>query len=733
MRDYISEKDRAFPGLILLLGLVNGALPCLATGVSFLAAFAWIFPGLGLCLCCAKPRIFARFALFSMLGFFSACWQLHLPAKHYEKFLPGSSSCGAEAELMITDTTCTGQLVEWMPNPKLVDARVLSFRFTDDEKFRKSEGKILLRLPVDSPRVQYGDTLRVQGAFVRSPPALFEGAFDFQRYLRSQGVERIFESASVEIISQPSLLSAAGLFRGILKMRDFLMARFSDGVTEISNKKMLGALVFGTRQGLDFETRQAFVRSGTVHVLTVSGFHVGLLAAIFLWMLRPLPFRARYLILPIIVLIYVLTTGMQPPAMRALLMISVWSLHRAFLWSPSSLNVIFVSAALIIAWNPFVMLDMGFQYSFTCVFFLLASWQGLRAWGEGLSERLKWIPPAALRFRTIVEHRVALNIFAAMASCVVAWLASYGITLFYQGLYVPMAVPANLLALPVAWCLFMLAAVKFFLLPFAFLSCWTGHLLEYLLEVLTAICGLFAGAHGEFAGKPSLWTIPFFYTSLLLLVSTRRNWVFNGAAAMLAAVLISWHLAPLSSPPSLGIFLGGRSQEPALVLCEAAAGRATIINVPSFEAARGILNFLSCRGIGTVDTVLISRGRRACYDGTKILLSTIPVGQIILPSDALRYPQGQELSIKAFEAGTALVAVKGIRRIWHLSQGGISASFGEGDFSMDLKSGGHSFSVKMLDNGLGEHKIIFCGDSGIKREFIMQNSNQLRFAELRLN
>lgn len=72
-------------------------------------------------------------------------------------------------------------------------------------------------------------------------------------------------------------------------------------------------MLFGCRQGIEYQTRLDFIRSGTIHILTVSGLHIGMFAGVMFLLLAFLPFRMRCVIVPLLTALYALSTGLQMP------------------------------------------------------------------------------------------------------------------------------------------------------------------------------------------------------------------------------------------------------------------------------------------------------------------------------------------------------------------------------------------------------------------------------------
>jgi ComEC/Rec2-related protein len=475
-----------------------------------------------------------------------------------------------------------------------------------------------------------------------------------------------------------------------------------------------------------------FISSGTIHVFTVSGLHVGMLALLLFWLLRGVPFSTRHVIVPGLVFFYVLTTGMNPPAVRALLMISMWSLCRALLLYTPALNIVFFSASLLILLNPLYLLDIGFQFSFIVVSFLIASTRTILHWLNLLSEKQKWTPPALKTRRSIYSSKTVRLILASLAGCVVAWLASSGITLYYQGIYVPSAIFANLLIMPVVWLLFAAVFVKLVLHPVSWLIIFTGGFFRFLLKLIVIICGFF---HFYFdnlpAIRPELPSLLIFYTALFIMVTAMRKRTFYISAAIVLTVTIYWHSSAFFKSPEITIFHGGSSNEPAIVLCFPAQKSATVINAPSWEAGGDIANYLKFNGISSIDRlVLCGTTKDFCAGGSR-LLSAMNVEQLIIAGK----PRGKyvnELIQTAASSDTSIVSLPGIEANgmaeYRFSRPDLKLNIKKENFAIEYSVPALNIKFDFFDNQLGMRELMITCD-GKSRLVKLENSSVMEITE----
>ena len=638
------------PALLILIGVINAALPLvLDPEMAWLHVFLYNLPLLVL-----GAFLLSRFRFFVLLvaiaaGLASTVIHHEYTAASYVSLL-GDRDRGAQIKIKVVDTSCCGKSVGWLPNPRLLIAKVIAVKLNASERWQKTYGKVAVRLPDDCPLLEYGEVITLDGTFRRTENNfLYQKSFvpadssrpissgivkalpvpgsrQFTDYLKSRNIPRIFYSRKLI----DNITGDAGIYAPVLAVRNFLLIKVTEGIESLKCRNLLATLLFGCRQGLDYDDKANYIKSGTIHIFTVSGLHVGILAVILFWLLRPLPFRRRHLLVPLLVFLYVLSTGMHPPAMRAWLMISIWCVCRAMLLYIPALNIVFLSAALLLLKNPFYLRDMGYQFSFVVVGFLILSSRNIREWEKLAEELVSWIPskyrnPLAFRLR-----KWRRQILLSLAGCVVAWLASSGICLYYQGIYFPFSILANFLLIPFVLILFNLVFVKLLLCGLSFVLPLSAFLVENTVRIIDSIAGVSLGIfESTNAAAPVFWGLMVFYTALLLFVTARRHWSFITGGAVMIAMISFWHFSGIFVKPSLTMISGGDSQEPAFVIIDPGANNAVVVNIPSYEAGLFIAERLGRSGVRHVDILIFSGSRKDFCAGTTAFLRSVKVREAV--------------------------------------------------------------------------------------------------------
>ena len=652
-------------GLSALSREIAGKLPCGVVLAGILCALLpeYLFPELKIAAILIPPlaalallpllgaeNTLFKFALPSLLAMGSLAWHAEcLKRDPVAAFAQNRPAVGAVAELTVSDPSVCGTRLRWMPVPKSLFCRIERARYSIAGKWQNIGGDVMVRLPKEYPALRYGDKLLAEGVLEEPEPPVFPGGFDYGKYLKARGVRRIFRlTEPPEVIGYKRTLTGA-----LLEVRDGLLDRLLSPISSVPDKTLCAAMLFGCRQGIEYETRQEFIRSGTIHILTVSGLHIGMFAGVLFLLFSFLPFRARCILVPLLTALYAWSTGLQMPAFRALIMLCSWCFLRAFLLRGSALNAVFLACAFLLVWNPFQLADPGFQYSFTAVFFLVASLPVTREWADAFLEKTRWIPADHTPRTAFWKIRLKRTIFASLSGCVIAWMASFGLTLLYQGITTPFSVLANFLVLPLSWlCFFVFclgSLLGIFFPPLLLPGTWLLHLLA---GAINGVCAYFAGL-GEFIRpEPAAWTVAAFLLFFALLLGSRSRRTALSALVLLGVILFFWCADLFRIPePEAAVVSGGGMEQPVLLVSLPEYDFSLLVNAPDFSAAREAAAYLKRRGHASLSYLILTSGRATETRGAKYLFPVFRVENLVMMKPAFNAGAAKEAYATACENG----------------------------------------------------------------------------------
>ncbi len=315
-----------------------------------------------------------------------------------------------------------------------------------------------------SPSFKYGDKIVMVNKLQRIPPAYNPNQFDYQRYCANKSIyHQVFlQENECRILGSDYGNWIVGM---ALELRHKLKAKFEKVVLDYESLSVCAALIFGHRSDFSSEVLQTFSETGTIHVLSVSGMHVGIVFFLLNFMLSRLgKYKSgrwiRFLFMLLVIWSYVILTGMAPSILRAGMMISFLLIADLTKRNYGSLNALFASAFFLVLFDPFLLLDVGFQLSYAAVFGLFTLYPLLRS-----RIRVKWLP-----FRLCVE---------LILVSIAAQLFTVPFALYYFHQFPTYFLLGNLLiAVPSA--LLMYLGILLAISPFVTLNLFLGKCLTFL-------------------------------------------------------------------------------------------------------------------------------------------------------------------------------------------------------------------------------------------------------------
>lgn len=327
------------------------------------------------------------------------------------------------------------------------------------------------------PEYHYGDILRVTGEL--ETPRAFED-FDYKSYLEHQGIYSICYYPKIEILEEGrgfEPLQWLYSFRGML----------SDSLTKALPEpqgSLAQGILLGIRSNIPYSVTQAFSRSGTAHILAISGLHITIIIGIFLSFFTLVFGRQRsiYIWLTLIAIwIYALLTGMHPPVIRAVMMGSLFLLAEYLGRQRSAITALAFAAAVMVGIQPQILWSISFQLSFTAMLGLILFYPYLQSWGrKGVAKVFEY------RDRAIAIGNVFADSFAVTIAAIIA---VWPLVAYYFNVVSLVGVPATFLSLPALPAIIVASALVAFVGLFAVFASqilgWVAWLfLTYLLLVV---------------------------------------------------------------------------------------------------------------------------------------------------------------------------------------------------------------------------------------------------------
>ncbi|MBU1292649.1 ComEC family competence protein [Patescibacteria group bacterium] len=298
-------------------------------------------------------------------------------------------------------------------------------------------GKILVVAPL-YPKVMYGETVRIEGVLVEPEPFDTTGGrtFQYDKFLQKDEIFVLMQRAHISRVHEAEGLDAGMAF--LFGLRHSFLSALSYALPE-PHSALAGGLIAGGKQGLGTTLLAAFVLSGLVHIVVLSGYNVMIVAEAVLRFFAFLPKRTGAVLALIVIGAFVLAAGAGAASIRAGIMAGLALVARATGRTYAVIRALLVAAFLMLLLNPhLLMLDPGFQLSFVATF-------GLIVGAPLLSEKLRMIK------NTFVKE--------LLASTLAAQIAVLPLLLYQTGVLSLVSLPANLAVLPAVPLAMLLSAV----------------------------------------------------------------------------------------------------------------------------------------------------------------------------------------------------------------------------------------------------------------------------------
>lgn len=549
----------------------------------------------------------------SCLGFLALAWFL--------EGRPGPRLAGLAASFAACSLVFTARLP---PAPAAlptgtfaIEGRVVGFPVRKNGiqfDFATGIGGFRVRANLPGLEAMPGQRLRL---IARLAPAEFPtnpGQFDYPAYLRSQNLRGVLKADSVSLISGP------GAWNRLIIASRRALARGLERTVPGAQAPLLKAALIGDTDGLDPGVVEDFKASGMLHILAISGQHVGIIALILLQIgaLVRLPRKAAFLATAALLALYVPICGGQVSVLRAALMFACGL--PGVLWERpgSALNNLGWSAALTLLAMPWDILSMGFQLSYAATFLLILYARTL----AGLLARLR------------IRHALPAYFVSTPLMSLALFLGAYPVLAAASHLCAPSSLIGNLATIGISSAMLVAACLALLAAPIAALAACFGACAGALGTALAACVHALArlpGAAVPVSGLPLPLGL-----ALIAAVTAFPYAVRAGRGRILllgCAAVFSCRWAYAETRTALAraetVFLDvGQGDAAVLHL----PGAVILIDAGPEPAGREvIIPYLRSRGIDRIDLAVVTHPDLDHYGGLAYVAAHLRVARFLYP------------------------------------------------------------------------------------------------------
>jgi len=380
----------------------------------------------------------------------------------------------------------------------------------NNNKHSPATGTLLITIKDIAPDLAYGDELLIPAKYSLVNPPFNPDEFNYKRYLANQNIyyqEFLFTK-------QYSVLAKGkgnALITYSLHERRILVEKLKRSMHDTSAIAVASTLILGYKADLSNDILQAYSKTGTIHVLSVSGAHV---AVVYLLLTFALGFLNRFkygklikaLIIITFIWYYSMLTGFSPAVCRAAVMISVVVIGKTYSRYINLLNIMAASAMGLLLYNPLYIVDVGFQLSYLAVFGLIVLQPIVYKW---LTFKNKW----------------ADKLWSACSVSIAAQVITFPLSAFYFHQFPVYFLISNLfIVIPTE--VIMYSGIFLLLLPqIPFVSNALGWILENSILVMNRF--LIWIEHVPYASISKIWLTTAEYLLLYVIIISLFYFIYD--------------------------------------------------------------------------------------------------------------------------------------------------------------------------------------------------------------
>jgi competence protein ComEC len=591
---------------------------------------------------------------------------------------------------------------------------VSSDKIKKSDKWYKTSGLVKVNLYQGYKRFSYGERALIEGTLERPASLSNPGLFDYSKYLAMMDIRAVMKVKEGYFAETQGAYGGSPIVRAAYKVRHALKGIIEKYLTQPCSG-FIESILIGDRSGLRQSLTDEFIKTGTVHILSISGLHITLIAGIIAGLLALfwIPKKANLVLTLIAVTFYAILAGANPPMVRSVIMFAVFAIGYLADRDSDILNSLSLAAFLILLCSPKELFDPSFQLSFISIGSMIIFTPIIEPYLGLKSESIKKSTSKTKRY-----------ILTGIAASGAAWLGTAPLVALYFNIVSPVAMISNLVIVPA---LTLLTAASFAFLaicaipnPFAFIAAMTVKLITQAVFFANHLFAELPLAYFR-VRAPGVFLTALYYVFCFAIVVSARGGVagkiFQKKRILIAALIVlnvvTWKdlLVSLSRTHTEVTFLDVgqgdssfvRTADRYNVLVDGGSGG----NSERFDAGRSVVApYLWNKGIRRLDAVVVSHYHEDHLGGLIFVLENFKVGCVIEsiapPANSNVYRLYEKIlrrkKIKRIRAlkGDEVVMGKSIMRIMN-----------PGSFAKREGDNENSLVFKFEDDGMS---VLYCGD-----------------------
>lgn len=476
-------------------------------------------------------------------------------------------------------------------------------------------------------KLRPGNRVVIFGSLQIPPNKRNPGEFDYREYLRDNGISVMFTSFNpldfVIVDYNESIISSV-----IFEIRYAIAKQIKENYND-KTAGLLKGLLLADRSEIGYDIKEGFINSGVIHVLAVSGLHVGFIVLILLFLLGRFNIYLRITFTILGLIAFMVITGMPPSVTRATIMAVLLLISYLRSNKQNNFNTLALAAFIILIFEPTQIFNPGFQLSFSAVISIFIFFPRVRDFIN-------------VHFNV---HSYVKNVFLFVAVSLAAQLGTLPFTVYYFGKLSLISLFANIVIIPLIG---FIVGLGIFTLIVSIISPSLVSLFiltnEFLVDITFGFVKVASSLNFAYLSVTnySIWDGAVYLVLLTILTTYFRKIIFNRTKfvfiILLAANLIVWSKVDNKNLLPEGklsiLFLDVGHSESALI--KFPDNKTALINFGNATANYSvgkatILPLLNRLGIDKIDYGIISHLNRNKYLGVLELIENNKLDTLLIP------------------------------------------------------------------------------------------------------
>ncbi|MEO5647605.1 MAG: ComEC/Rec2 family competence protein, partial [Chitinophagaceae bacterium] len=339
-----------------------------------------------------------------------------------------------------------------------------------DSSLSSTSGNVIIYFEKDSSiELNYGDRFIFKKPFQEIKNSGNPGAFDYKTYAAFKGIyHQVYLKKDECVKLDDKRINAFDEF--LIRSRQSILSTLRKYIQDLKLIGIAEALLIGYKEDLDKDLVQAYSDTGVVHIIAISGLHLGLIYVMLLWIVNKLPFikRSRFFKLLIILSslwLFSLLTGGSASVLRSAVMFTCILAGDTLQRKASIYNSLAASAFILLCYNPYMLWDVGFQLSYLAVAGIVSLQKPIYNF---LYVRNKWLD----------------KIWKLLAISLAAQVLTTPVCIYYFHQFPNYFLLTNLIAVPLSSLILFLEIILLVVAKLPVLPLYLGQLISWLIWIM---------------------------------------------------------------------------------------------------------------------------------------------------------------------------------------------------------------------------------------------------------